>query len=84
MHEGLAIRQQLARLDPENAGWQRLAMLYVKVADALTVQGNKTEALASYNDALAVLQRLSTDHPGNSRWQRDFGGVQEKITGLRR
>ena len=42
----LAIRDRLAKADPNNAGWQRdLSVSYDKVGDVLVAQGNLPEAL---------------------------------------
>jgi hypothetical protein len=53
--DGLAIRERLAKADPNNAGWQRdLTVSYNKVGDVLVAQGNLTEALKSFRDGLAA------------------------------
>jgi hypothetical protein len=57
-------------------------MSYVRLADALAAERNKSEALASYRDALAILQRLSTSDADNPRWQPELAAVQAKIAGL--
>ena len=47
-------------VEPENAGGQRdLLLSYSKVGDVLMAQGNLAEALKSYQDGLAVADRLA-------------------------
>jgi hypothetical protein len=58
----------LAKVDPENASWQRdLLLSYSKVGDVLMAQGNVAKALKSYRDGLAVADRLaeSKAHDGD-------------------
>jgi hypothetical protein len=38
----------------------------------LVAQGNLPEALKSFRDSLAVMDRLAKAAPGNAVWQRDF------------
>ena len=48
----LAIRERLAKADPENAGWQRdLSVSHIKIGDVLVDQGNVADALAAYKAA---------------------------------
>ena len=43
-----------------------------KVGDVLVAQGNLAEALKSYQDSLAIRDRLAQADPGNATWQRDL------------
>ena len=53
--DGLAIRERLAKADPNNAGWQRdLSVSYNKIGDVLVAQGNLPEALKFFRDSLAI------------------------------
>ena len=38
----------------------------------LVAQGNLAEALKSYQDSLAIADRLAKADPGNAGWQRDL------------
>ncbi len=44
--DSLAIRERLAKADPENAGWQRdLSVSYEKVGNVLVAQGDARRRL---------------------------------------
>jgi tetratricopeptide (TPR) repeat protein len=78
--DGLAIREHLAKADPNNAGWQRgLAVSYVKIGDVLVAQFNLPEALKFFRDGLAIAERLAKADPNNSGWQRDLSVSYNKI-----
>jgi hypothetical protein len=57
--------ERLAKSDPGNAGWQRdLSVSYnIKVGYALVAQGSLPEALQSYPDGLAIMERLAKSDP---------------------
>jgi hypothetical protein len=38
----------------------------------LIAQGNLPDALAAYQDSLAIAERLAKADPGNAPWQRDL------------
>ena len=42
-------------------------------------QGNLPEALKSYRDSLAIVDRLAKADPGNAGWQRDLAVSYEKV-----
>ena len=64
----LAIRERLAKSDPDNAGWQRdLSVSYERIGDALVAQGRLPEALQSYRDGLAISERLAKSNPSKRR-----------------
>jgi tetratricopeptide (TPR) repeat protein len=45
----------------------------------LVAQGNLPEALKSYRDSLAIVDRLAKADPGNTGWQRDLSVSYEKV-----
>ena len=78
--DSLAIRDRLAKADPNNAGWQLdLSVSYNNVGDVLVAQGNLAEALASYKDSLAIRDRLAKADPNNAGWQRDLSVSYDKV-----
>lgn len=57
-------------LDPNNAGRQRdLSVSYERIGDVLRDQGNLTDALESYRNALAIVEKLARLDPNNVVWQ---------------
>jgi tetratricopeptide (TPR) repeat protein len=75
-HDGHAINEKLARLEPKNAQWQReLAVSYTKIADVLNAQGDLAGALQNYRKAVAILETLTAQNPANTRWQRDLSAA---------
>jgi len=49
------------------------------VGDILVKKGNLPEALKSYQDELAIIERLANSDPGNAEWQRDLIISYKKI-----
>src|SRR5262249_56143572 len=47
--------------------------------DLLVAQGNLTEALKSYSNTLAIMERLAKADPNNADWQRDLSVSYEKV-----
>jgi tetratricopeptide (TPR) repeat protein len=69
--DGQAIRELLAKSDPDNAHWQRdLSISYERIGSVLAAQGNLAEALQSYCDGQAIRERLAKSDPGNAGGQR--------------
>ena len=54
-----------------NFQWE-LAAVDDAVGNVLVAQGNLPEALQSYRDELAIMERLAKSDPGNADWQRDL------------
>jgi hypothetical protein len=54
-------------------------MSYDKIGSVLAKQGNPQEALKSYGNGLAVMERLVKIDPGNADWQRDLSVSYNKI-----
>ena len=68
--DSLAIRERLAKADPDNARWQLdLSGSYIAIGKVLRSQGNREEALQSFRDSQAIRERLAKADPGNARWQ---------------
>jgi tetratricopeptide (TPR) repeat protein len=81
--DDLAVREQLAKADPTNAGRQRdLSMSYNKVGDVLAAQGNLADALKSYRGDLAVRKQLAKADPTSAGWQRDLSVSYDKVGDL--
>jgi tetratricopeptide (TPR) repeat protein len=53
--------------------------LYGKIGDVQKAQGDLAGALKSYNDSLAIAERLAKADPGNAGWQRDLSASYGKI-----
>jgi predicted negative regulator of RcsB-dependent stress response len=50
-----------------------------KIGDVLVAKGNLAEALHSYRDSLAIMDRLAKSDPSNAGWQRDLSVSYNKI-----
>ncbi len=75
-----AIAARAARLDCENAGWQRdLSVSYERIGDVLVAQGNLPEALKSFRESLDIAQRLAASDPDNAVWQHDLSASFNKV-----
>jgi len=48
-----------------------VSVSYDRDGDVLVAQGHLAEALKSYQDSLAIRDRLAKADPGNAGWQRD-------------
>ena len=69
----LAIRDRLAKSNPDNAAWQQnLLASYIRIGDVQKARGDLAGALKSYGDSLAIADRLAKSDPGNAGWQRDL------------
>jgi tetratricopeptide (TPR) repeat protein len=78
--DDLATFERLAKVDPDNAEWQRdLSVSYIKLGDVLVFQGDLTAALKSYRGSLAIRDRLAKADPNNAGWQRDLAVSYEKV-----
>jgi hypothetical protein len=64
----LAIREELAASDPDNAGWRRdLSVSHNNIGDVRREQGDLAGALAAYEAALAIRKELAGGGPGQRR-----------------
>ncbi len=79
----MAIRERLAKADPNNAGWQRdLSVSHNKIGDVLVALGDLSGALESYRASMAIAERLAKADPNNAGWQRDLSVSYERIGDL--
>jgi tetratricopeptide (TPR) repeat protein len=70
----------LVKADPEDAGWQRnLSISHIKIGDVLTTQGDLIEALKTYQESLAIRDRLAKADFNNPNRQRDLAISQGRI-----
>jgi tetratricopeptide (TPR) repeat protein len=75
-----AIRERLAKADPNNAGLQRdLAIPSIRAGDVLVKLGDLGLALDAYQEGFAIRDRLAKINPSNVVWQHDladaYGGL---------
>jgi hypothetical protein len=67
--DGLAIRDRLAKADPDNAGWQRdLSVSYASLAVVLRKMGASAEALTALQQGQAIIVRITQVSPDNAVW----------------
>ena len=52
------------------------------LGDIKQQRGDLSGALKSYNDGLAIADRLATSDPGNAGWQRDLSVSYDKVGGV--
>ena len=77
---GLAIREGLAKADPDNPSLQNeLAHAYSSVGDMLVKQGNLPDAMKAYQPELAIVDRLAKSDPGHASWQSDLSNADVKV-----
>jgi len=70
----------LAAQKPDDVTYQAsLAAAYNGVGDVLVAQGNLTEALKSFRDALVIGERLAKADPNNAGWQRDLSISYDRV-----
>ena len=78
--KSLAMRRQLAALDPGNNDWQDdLFIIEEKIGDLQLSTGKPDKAMASYQNSLAIRQRLAASERGNPQRQRDLAGGYLKV-----
>jgi hypothetical protein len=56
-----------------------LTVSYTKIGDVQIAQGNLPAALASYQAAFAIIDRLARSDGGNVFWQHDLAAAYERI-----
>ena len=79
--DGLVIVEHLVTVDAGNASWQHdLAVTDSLIADALRAQGQPADALKSYRNSLAVLERLAKLDPARCGLaSRSHGDLSDKL-----
>jgi hypothetical protein len=61
-------------------GWQRdLSVSFNTIGDVQKAQDDLSAARQSYNDSLAIRDRLAQSDPGNAGWQRDLAVTFAKL-----
>jgi len=71
----------LAAQKPNDVTYQEsLSAAFDEVGDVRVAQGNLTEALKSYRDSLAIMERLARTDPSNAGWQRGLTAVNERLS----
>ena len=71
--DSLAIREKLAKQNPEEALWQHdLSISYSRVGNVLSAQGDLDGALQNHRASLAIVQKLAKQDPANTDWQRNL------------
>ena len=53
-------------------GTSDLANAHIKIGDILKARGDLVEALKSYQDGLAVADRVAKADPKNAEWQQNI------------
>ena len=80
----MAIRERLAKADPDNAGWQRdLSVSHEKVGDIEDAGGDIVAAIASYEKSLPIAQGLADRFPQNPQYQSDIKITKHRLAQLR-
>ena len=83
----LAIRDRLAKADPDNASWQRdLSVSYAKLGYVFSKAGQSGKARKAFVAGRATLTALIARHPDWTqvkqdayRFDQDFGSAREEI-----
>jgi tetratricopeptide (TPR) repeat protein len=76
----LKVREKLAKLDPDNAEWQRdLSVSYNKMGDFYLKVGDLESAKESYENSLKVREKLVKLDPNNAGWQRHISVSYYKL-----
>jgi tetratricopeptide (TPR) repeat protein len=70
----------LAAEKTDDLTYQRdLSVAYGTVGDVLVAQGNLPEALKSFRDGLAIMERLAKADPDNAGWHRDLSLFYNRV-----
>jgi tetratricopeptide (TPR) repeat protein len=70
----------LAAEKPDHVTYQRdLSVGFVEVGGVLVAQGKLDEALKSYRDSLAIIERLTASDRSNTGWQLDLAEAYVRI-----
>jgi tetratricopeptide (TPR) repeat protein len=79
----LAIRESLAKLDPNDARYKfSLAKNYVSFAKILEKRHQHARAIESYQNALSIQRSLATKDPFNALVARDLADTQHRLHAL--
>ena len=78
--ESLDIAREIAKQDPDNAGWARdVSVSLSRIGDARMAQGQLAAALAAYEESLDIRRRLTRQDPDNAGWARDVSVSLSKM-----
>ena len=81
--DSFAIRDRLAKSDPNNAGWQSdLAESCAKLADVYRRSNDRNNALAALQQGKAIMDRLAKLSPNNARWKHNLAWFDDQIAAL--
>jgi Flp pilus assembly protein TadD len=76
----VSIRKAAVASAPADTARQReLAQSHEKVGDALKAQANQAGALAEYQNAEAILQRLVKMDSNNATWRKQLAALTNKL-----
>jgi tetratricopeptide (TPR) repeat protein len=77
--EARQIASGLAEDSPDGKNERNLEASYVRLGDVQMARGDLAAALNSYQQSLAIADRLAKSDPGNARGQRDLYVSYEKV-----
>jgi hypothetical protein len=76
----LAIKERLAKSDPQNATWQNdLAFTYAKLADAFSRQNQAEDAKRALAAGRNILAALTAKYPDWAEWKQNLAWFDEKL-----
>ena len=81
--KALAIRERLAKAEPDRADYQRdLSVSYNKMGDLFSALGQGEDARQAFVKALAIAERLAKAEPDRADYQRDLSVSYERMGDL--
>ena len=81
----LAIRERLAKAEPDRADYQRdLSVSYNKMGDLYGALGQGEQAREAYARSLAIAERLAAAEPDRADYQRDLSVSYDRMGDLYR
>jgi tetratricopeptide (TPR) repeat protein len=72
-------REIIEDLSADLSSADRQRELFIKMGDMDIARGFLNEALASYDESLAIAWRLAAEEPGNTRWQHGLAQSHAKM-----
>ena len=80
----MAIIRKLVVVDPNNANWRRrLSLSLESIGSSLLAAGDRTRALAAYEEALEIMRELAAYDPEHTGWQSGLSVSLEKVGDVR-
>ena len=81
--KALAIRERLAKAEPDRADYQRdLSVSYERMGDLFRALGQGEDARQAFAKALAIRERLAKAEPDRADYQRDLGASYQRMGDL--